>query len=90
MNKQCEIIQDLLPLYVDGACSEASSEMIKEHLETCDACKEIYEKLCSHTSEDILQKEADGVIIRHEKKESLKIIKNFFLAFIIIFIPALA
>ena len=33
MSKQCEIVQDLLPLYVDGACSEASAEMIKEHLE---------------------------------------------------------
>ena len=35
MNKQCEIVQDLLPLYVDGACSESSAEMVREHLESC-------------------------------------------------------
>lgn len=32
MNKQCEIIRDLLPLYMDGACSESSAQMIEEHL----------------------------------------------------------
>ena len=72
MSKQCEIVQDLLPLYVDGACSESSAEMIKEHLETCADCRAIYEQMCSHTSEDILQTEKDGVIARHEKIEKKK------------------
>lgn len=72
MSKQCEIVRDILPLYVDGACSEASVEMIKEHLETCADCRAIYEQMCSHTSEDILQKEKDGVIARHEKTEKKK------------------
>ena len=52
MSKQCEIVQDLLPLYVDGACSEASAEMINEHLETCADCRAIYEQMRSHTNED--------------------------------------
>ena len=30
MNRQCEIVQDLLPLYVDDICSPASREMIAE------------------------------------------------------------
>ena len=72
MSKQCEIVQDLLPLYVDGACSEASAEMIKEHLETCADCRAIYEQMRSHTNEDILQKEKDGVIARREKTEKKK------------------
>ena len=72
MSKQCEIVRDILPLYVDGACSEASTEMIKEHLETCADCRAIYEEMCSHTNEDILQKEKDGVIARHEKTEKKK------------------
>ena len=72
MTKQCEIVQDLLPLYVDGACSEASAEMIKEHLETCADCRAIYEQMRSHTNEDILQKEKDGVIARREKTEKKK------------------
>lgn len=89
MSKQCEIVQDLLPLYVDGACSEASSEMIKEHLEMCTDCRAIYDQMCSHTSEDILQKEKDGVVKRHERKESQKVIKYIFVALAIIYVPAL-
>ena len=68
MSKPCEVIQDLLPLYVDEACSESSVEIIKEHLESCPECREIYQQLHSHTSEEILQKEKDGVISRHSRK----------------------
>ena len=38
MSKQCDIVRDILPLYVDGACSEASAEMVKEHLNACADC----------------------------------------------------
>lgn len=72
MSKQCEIVQDLLPLYVDGACSEASAEMIKEHLETCADCRAVYEQMCSHTNEDILKQEKKGIIARHERAEKKK------------------
>lgn len=41
MNKvTCEIIQDLLPLYCDGVCSEESRELIQSHLHGCDKCRE--------------------------------------------------
>lgn len=72
MSKQCGIVQDVLPLYVDGACSDASAEMIKEHLETCADCRAIYEQMCSHTNEDVLRSEKDGVIARYEKTEKKK------------------
>ena len=57
---------------MDRACSESSAEMIKEHLEMCADCRAIYEQMCSHTNEDILQKEKDGVIARREKTEKKK------------------
>lgn len=39
-NVTCEIIQDLLPLYCDGVCSEESRELIQSHLHGCDKCRE--------------------------------------------------
>ena len=72
MNKQCEIVQDLLPLYVDGACSESSAAMVKEHLETCPECKTLYEKLCSDTGEGRLKAEMVGVVAKREKKVKKK------------------
>lgn len=38
MNVSCEVIQDLLPLYEDGVCSQASRALVEEHLRTCQDC----------------------------------------------------
>ena len=72
MSKQCDIVQDMLPLYVDEACSEATAEMVKEHLASCFDCKKIYQQMLSHTNEDILHEESEGVIERHEATEKRK------------------
>lgn len=43
MNVNCEIVQDLLPLYEDGVCSESSRAAIEEHLQTCETCRALKE-----------------------------------------------
>ena len=45
MKYPCEIINDLLPLYIDDICNEKSKEVIKEHLSSCERCKQNYEKM---------------------------------------------
>ena len=32
---KCEMIRDLLPLYIDGLTSEESNKEIDKHLKTC-------------------------------------------------------
>ncbi len=54
MNTKCEIIRDLLPLYVEGVVSEASRQLIEEHLAECADCRE-YLKLLQ---EDLPEAEA--------------------------------
>ena len=34
----CDIIKDLLPLYIDECCSEESANEVKKHLEKCKEC----------------------------------------------------
>lgn len=34
-----DIVQDLLPLYHDGVCSEKSRAAVEEHLKTCETCR---------------------------------------------------
>ena len=34
-----DIVQDLLPLYHDGVCSDKSRAAVEEHLQTCEACR---------------------------------------------------
>lgn len=43
--KMCEIVGDLMPLYVDDVCSEKSKQLIERHLEECETCKQLLETM---------------------------------------------
>lgn len=38
MKISCDIIQDLLPLYCDGVCSQDSKQAVEAHLQDCEKC----------------------------------------------------
>lgn len=38
----CNVIKDLLPLYLDQCCSAESAELVKEHLKSCHKCQAEY------------------------------------------------
>lgn len=38
MKLTCEIVQDLLPLYCDGVCSQDSKQAVEAHLQDCEKC----------------------------------------------------
>ena len=39
MNKDCEIVRDLIPLYVDDVCSNETKKLVNKHFEKCNQCK---------------------------------------------------
>lgn len=41
----CNVVKDLIPLYIDDCCSAESAELVKAHLETCPACKALFEHM---------------------------------------------
>lgn len=43
----CDIVQDLLPLYADGQASEASKQLIHEHIQQCEACAAMAKSMCT-------------------------------------------
>lgn len=45
MKTSCKIIEDLLPMYHDGICSEESAALIEEHLRECPNCSQILASL---------------------------------------------
>ena len=47
MNIKCTIIEDLLPLYVDGICSEDTKELVESHLAECGSCNQKYKNMTS-------------------------------------------
>ena len=67
--RQCDVVQDLLPLYYDDACSASSRELVEAHLEDCEKCRRTYEELKNETIDTMIKEESQGVLERHEKKE---------------------
>ena len=60
MSKQCDIVRDILPLYVDECLQRSKRRDDKRtHLNRCADCNAIYQKLLSHTSEDVLHEESE-------------------------------
>ena len=95
MKISCEIIKDLLPLYLDGVCSNDSKALIEEHLAECDSCKAelqaMKEELFMNRKEQNL-KEAEAVksLSRRWKKGMMKsLLKGVLITILIIAVIAL-
>ena len=35
----CDVAEDLLPLYADGGCSENTAKLLRKHLDVCPECR---------------------------------------------------
>ena len=85
---KCEIIKDLLPLYIEDLCSAESRTEVERHLEQCKECQQEYlqlhqdyvSKANGQTTEVFLEEKALFEKSRQEIKESFvnKVIKKFF------------
>ena len=42
---KCEMIRDLLPLYIDGLTSKESNQEIEKHLKNCEECQKYYQEM---------------------------------------------
>ncbi len=69
MTAECEIVRDLIPLYADEVCSPASRALVERHLAGCEACQAELAALCERETEQELQAEKRGVLLRHAKAE---------------------
>ena len=45
MSRECSIVKDLLPLYIENMLSEDSFAFVEEHLQSCAKCREYLESL---------------------------------------------
>src|SRR5699024_1218876 len=47
MKYECDIVKDLMPLYIDDLLSENSKKIVENHINSCESCKNYYDKLSS-------------------------------------------
>lgn len=53
----CELIQDLIPGYIDQVLSESGTRTVQEHLEYCTECKRVYKEMKEGGMGDSVSKE---------------------------------
>lgn len=84
---ECDVVQDLLPLYYDNACTSASKKMVEQHLMTCEKCKKTYEALRNTTIDTVMKNESVGILERHAKKERNMAYKAGIMIALILMVP---
>ena len=68
MNFTCDIIQDLMPSYIDGICSESSKNLIEKHIKECEVCAMKLKAL----SEPVEEKTYDAALISSNPLRKIK------------------
>lgn len=64
----CDVINDLLPLYYDGVCTQESRKLVEEHLEECPSCRAMLKALESDypgAEEAALENDKEGALIQN-------------------------
>lgn len=68
----CDVVQDLLPTYIEGLTSEGSSSLIREHLDTCEDCSRVYRRMTEPGPEETADKLAEAPEIDYLRKTKMK------------------
>lgn len=85
MNKKdCKIVQDLLPNYIDKLTTLDTNEFIENHLKECKECNKIFENMKKDIN--IEDKNKDKKVVNYIKKYNKKMrILKFIISVIIVF-----
>ena len=91
MNIACDVIADLLPLYHDDVCNEASKKLVDAHIAECEPCRAMLAEMNNNKLDEYMIKERENVIENHMtniKKQSL--LQGLILAMLASVIPTFA
>ena len=92
MKYDCEVIQDLLPLYEDEILSGKSIEIINEHLLECVNCRKVYQSIKKDKSVEYTEKTTaeTNVYKRFSKKvKAIRISLTALMLVVILSVPLL-
>lgn len=80
----CNIIKDLIPLYIDECCSEESSAEIRKHLETCTECKAAFDAMNSPDASTVTESPKKPLYKINDFKASVLQSALFLISFLLI------
>jgi len=74
MNKECNVVRDLIPLYVENMISEDTKEFVDKHVAGCESCAQFLEELKAPDTMYSQNYEEQAVPIKKVKKKLRNII----------------
>ena len=85
MNKKdCKIIQDLLPNYVENLTNDETKEYIEEHIKECKECEKMYINMKKDFYKQETQEKVNVNFLKKHKKK-IKILKAIILSIMLIY-----
>ena len=73
-NLPCEIVKDLLPLYIEGLADDVTAKAVEEHLAECENCRAIKNQMADGSAQ--CDEKSDSVINSGDEKDGEILLKN--------------
>ena len=84
--RNCKIVRDLFPSYIDGLTNEETNLYIEDHLNNCEQCKEILENMQKELIQENTKKDSREVKYIKKYNKKLKILKIVLIGILAIFL----
>ena len=72
----CEVVQDLLPSYVDGLTSDVSNQAVEQHMKTCESCRKLYSEMREPMNGEDVSEINDGQKADSQKSSEIDYLKK--------------
>ena len=84
--KECKVVQDLLPNYIENLTNEETNKFIEEHLKNCEQCKKIYDNMKKDLNVDNKTKEKKKVKFLKKYRNKLRVLEIILLIIVVAFV----
>lgn len=84
--RECKIVQDLLPSYIENLTTKETKVYIEEHLEKCQSCKQVLERMKQDFNLNITKKDNREVKYIKKFNKKINILKLIISLILVVFI----
>ena len=84
--KDCKIVQDLLPNYIENLTNEETNKFIDEHLKECNECQKIFENMKKDFKVNTTKRDEREVKYIKKYSKKMKLLKTILLFIVVIYV----
>ena len=72
-NLTCEVVEDLMPSYIDGLTSDVTNKAVREHLSQCGKCNAKLDAMAEPCSEDKIEQEKKEIdFLKKNRRKNIR------------------